>query len=375
MANIMDYIDWRGDLPFRYSPFNVVDNLILSQISYVNLHNIVPKINSCFDISLSDACTRYFYIHDMKKVMKDLSICKPCMLLKKVAQSRRYKNIRLSNYIDIVDEDHEEQFSAVLMKLSDGTYYVSFRGTDDTLIGWKEDFNMSYMDCIPAQVEAANYINLVCEDLNRKIRVGGHSKGGNLAIYSAIHCDDSIRDKIIAVYNNDGPGFTRDVIESSQYKNIEDKIFTIVPEQSVFGMLFDRREQYKVVKSSESGIMQHDAMTWQVFGADFEYIDDVAKLTKVVDDSIKSWIESLNNEEKAKFVEALYKVIKGTGIRKVSKLTSSKIKSAGIILKSYNSLDDETKEMVINVLNSLRIQYQRNFFSSFFRKKQARFNL
>ena len=140
-------------------------------------------------------------------------------------------------------------------------------------------------------------------------------------------------------------------------------------------MLFDRREQYKVVKSSESGIMQHDAMTWQVFGADFEYIDDVAKLTKVVDDSIKSWIESLNNEEKAKFVEALYKVIKGTGIRKVSKLTSSKIKSAGIILKSYNSLDDETKEMVINVLNSLRIQYQRNFFSSFFRKKQARFNL
>lgn len=369
MANIMDYIDWRGDLPFRYAPFNVVDNLILSQISYVNLHNIVPKIDSRFDISLSDASARYFYMHDVKKVMKDSSICGPCMLLRKMAQSRRYKNIRLSNYIDIVDEDHEEQFSAVLMKLPDGTYYVSFRGTDDTLIGWKEDFNMSYMDCIPAQVESVNYINLVCDDINRKLRIGGHSKGGNLAIFSAIHCDDSVRDKIIAVYNNDGPGFTKDVIESSQYKIIEDRIFTIVPEQSVFGMLFDRREKYKVVKSSESGIMQHDAMTWQVLGNDFEYIDDIAKSTKVVDDSIKSWVESLDNEERAKFVEALYKVIKDTGVRKVSKLTSSKIKSAGNILKSYNSLDNETKEMVVNVLKSLRIEYQRNIISSLFRKK------
>lgn len=369
MACIIDYIEWRGDIPFRYSPFNLVDNLILSQLAYVNLYNIVPRLGRDEEVSIEDACKMYFEIHDENKFDKNDVSSQAAFVMKKMAKSRRFKNIMISDYIDIVDETSEKQFSAVKIRLSDGTIYVAFRGTDDNIVGWKEDFNMSFMDCIPAQTEAVDYLNVVIEEDNKKkIRVGGHSKGGNLAIYASLYCRDSIKDKIINIYNNDGPGFNDNIINSDEYKEIENKITTIVPEGSVFGMLFNRRESYRVVKSSNTGIMQHDAISWQVIGTEFEYLKSLSKSAKVVDKSISNWVASINNDEREQFVNNLYKVIKEAGIRKASSITSSKIKSARKILKSYSSLDDKTKEMMMYIINALRIEYQKNFVGSIIKR-------
>ena len=211
MGNIMDYISWRGDLTFEQSKFNEVDNLILACFSYVNLDGI-PAVAEQKGIELKNLTEEFMKLHTMEELEADKSFIRlaPFMMLE-MAETNRFGNSVIRNYVNEIVTEAEQQFAAVEIVLEDGTSYVSFRGTDDTIIGWKEDFNLS-TGVVPAQERAVEYVRRVSENTSGMLRVGGHSKGGNLAIYGAVMCKEA-HEKIMEVYSNDGPGFSKEFSE------------------------------------------------------------------------------------------------------------------------------------------------------------------
>lgn len=347
MANMMDYLDWRGDLTFQQSEFNEVDNLLLAQLSYVDFEGIVPALGSPGSIMAKEASELFFQQHDEKELLASTSLLRMCpFVFKKMAQSRRFEAIKLSNYINTIDESLQKQFSAITIELDAQTLYVAFRGTDDTIIGWKEDFNMSYMSPVPAQIEAARYVDEAVGHQYTQIYFGGHSKGGNLAIYAAVNCSPSIRERIKTVFNNDGPGFDRKVIESQAYQEMRQRIRTIVPHSSIVGMLLEHEDQYMVVKSSQTGIMQHDAITWEVLGNRFVTVNNISGRSRLLEAALKSWIDKLDNKEREQFVETLYKVFDEVGVKNLTDLSRDKLKKMREIMKAFGSMAPENREVL-----------------------------
>ena len=253
MSNILDYLDWRGDICITASPFNKVDNLLLSELSYVNFDGILPGIEEDIWMTVKEAEQIFFSKYNKKEIYEERSfMAKAPLVLEKMAKAKRFQDMKLSCYVNQIDEEEEKQFSALVAECQDNTYFVAFRGTDDTLVGWKEDFNMSYILAVPSQLEAVSYLEKVAEKVRGKLRLGGHSKGGNLAVYAAVQCKEEIQERIIEIYNNDGPGFSKEMLISEPYNRVRERIWTIVPQTSVVGMLLEHEEEYLVTKSSQS---------------------------------------------------------------------------------------------------------------------------
>lgn len=354
MANVDDYLQWRGDLTFEQSGFNDVDNLILSQLAYVDWKGIIPKMGTKAGITLAAAADRFFEMNSDEELLKVKSfIAEAPFFMRRVAKTKRFKHVWMSEYIDNIDETAQKQISAFHATLGDGTVYIAFRGTDDTIVGWKEDFNMSFIMPVPSQIEAAEYVNRTVRFRSGKVRLGGHSKGGNLAVYSAVKAAPKIRRKIIDIYNNDGPGFNKEMIHSQEYQEMLPLIKSIVPEASIVGMLLEHGEDYKVVKSTGKGVMQHDAMTWQVMGADFETVADVSRKSRRLNEALSRWINGLNMEDRAKFVESVFSLITSSGAKNLSDLNADHFKSANHALKAYSHMDKETRAMMRRMLASL----------------------
>lgn len=244
MPNIFDYLKWR-DIPIEKIEQNEVDNLILSRISYFPFDGILDKGEK---ITLKEAYDRYLRkkkkTHFLQKEDKEL--------FEVISNSIRFKDIFISNYINKVDLLEEKQFSAITFFLPDDTIYVAFRGTDDTLVGWKEDLNMSYSEYIPAQEDAVKYLEDIARRNKLPLIVGGHSKGGNLAIYASAFCKESIKSRIMRIYNNDGPGFSKNVVENKKYKNIVEKIYTYIPQTSIIGRLLNHEGKATIIKSTQT---------------------------------------------------------------------------------------------------------------------------
>ena len=205
----------------------------------------------------------------------------------------------------------EQQFSAVEIVLDDGTSYISFRGTDDTIIGWKEDFNLS-TGVVPAQERAVEYMQRISDKASGMLRVGGHSKGGNIAVYAATFVSQEIKDRIINVYNNDGPGFCDDVIETPEYHEMIKKVHTYIPQSSVIGRLMNHREKYTVVESVQKGIMQHDLYSWQVLGTKFITLEEVTNGSEFVDKTIKEWLENVEPEKREQVIDVVFDILNAT---------------------------------------------------------------
>ena len=230
MSNVSDYLKWRGDLDFSQAPFNDVDNLILAQIAYVDFTDIVPAPGSIETITIAEAADTFFDTHDEKEIKKCKSfIGKAPYLLREAAATKRFGSLILTNYVDYVDGGKEEQFAAFHVRIDNRLTYIAFRGTDDTLVGWKEDFNMSFLSPVPSQKDAVRYIDTTVQRSEGKLILGGHSKGGNLAVYASVFARPSVKKRIITVYNNDGPGFDSDFVKHPDYLAILPKIKSIVP--------------------------------------------------------------------------------------------------------------------------------------------------
>ena len=323
MSNIIDYIEWRGDLSFSESPFNEVDNLIFTQLSYLDFSGIVPEaVDEA--VTLKYAWDRYSDIG-----RKPESVILPEELygmFNAMAETKRFSDIKLSGYISKTDELSEKQFAALVIDFGK-KIYVSFRGTDDSLVGWKEDFNMAFMESVPAQREAAKYLeNVMKKIFFCPVYVGGHSKGGNLSVYASMHLRSTQNRRVKKVYTNDGPGFLENVVTGKEYKNISEKIVSIVPEGSVIGQLLNHgRPDDIIVKNGSSMLRQHDPFTWEVKGAEFVHVESLNEHSKTADAVISSWLVKLDKNERESFVEAIYELMTVTDAKTLKDIVSDKL--------------------------------------------------
>lgn len=347
MANIIDYLEWRGDLSFASDSFNEVDNLILSNLSYLQLDGIVSSEINGSEITLSDLA--YQFMASKIPPSEYVNYYYPekiADLLIKAAKTARFQNIKLFGYVNHVDHQISNQFSAVVFSIACDEYFIAFRGTDNTVAGWKENLSMSFKDEVLAQKQAVSYVNRSISNLKGRFHLGGHSKGGNLAVYAATHMKSEIRDKVLDIYNNDGPGFHKSIIQSEGYQSLTDKVNTIIPKSSVVGMLLEHGENFKVIDSSGYGILQHDAFLWEVKGPNFVYNVELSKNCRDFDNTIRSWLDNLSMEQREHFIDALFEIIQATGAQTFNELSQEKFKVIDGMINKYRSMDSETQQLL-----------------------------
>lgn len=353
MANIFDYIDWRGDLDLTQDPFNEVDSLILSTVSYIDFELIETDLKT-EKATIREAGEQFNRLHADEKIKAGRLVPDSIFrLLDVMSRTPRFRDMILSDYVNQIDEEEEKQFSAITINLGDGSYYIAYRGTDDTIVGWKEDFNMSFIMPVPSQEAAVEYINSTCQYIRGRLYIGGHSKGGNLAIYSAVKCSERVRKKIDCVYNNDGPGFDVNMIKSAKYQAMLPLIKSIVPENSIVGMLLEHDEDYIIVKSSQSGLMQHDAMSWQVLGAFLVKAKKLSAQSRRLNKALSSWINSVDNERREEFVETLFGLLYASGAKNLSDVSADRLRSTREVIRQYAGLDKDSRTLIKNMLLSL----------------------
>lgn len=347
MPNIIDYLAWRGDVPFSCAAFNDVDNLILAQLSYLPLEKAgVP----CAGLSVRDIAP-LLEGHPDAFGFIDAQYNRDMLSL--MASGDRFGGVQLQGYSWQTDEEKELQFAGMTFLLPDATRYVAFRGTDNTLVGWKEDFNMAFCCPVPAQTEALQYLRAACEASDGPFRVGGHSKGGNLAVYASAYLPEKLQGRVLQVYSNDGPGMCREVIDSTEYQGIAGKIISILPEFSIIGMLMYEHRVSKVVESSASGLMQHSAFTWQVRRSGFAEVPGLKSASLKIDEVLDRWLFDMQEDERMELVEALYAALKQAELKTVEGMLTHRLKTAVSVLSAVRHFDHDTRHLVWDKLTRL----------------------
>ena len=333
MKNFLNYLQDNNN-SFKESSFNIVDSLVLAYLSYLHFPNTPTKLK---DLDIS----------------KTTKVKKNKEFIKRVVTSNRYKDIELCFYVEDTNDLIEKQFSAVTFLLPNNTMYISFRGTDSTLTGWKEDFNMAFMLPVPAQKEALNYVEKVTKLIPRKFYIGGHSKGGNLAVYAGCNLSNSLSTRIIKIYSHDGPGFIKEFLTTSNYQNIKDKIEKVVPSSSIVGMLLYTNEKYKIIKSSARGILEHDSFSWLVEDNNFIILKDLSDGTAYTNKVINDFISNLSKKEREIFIDSLFTVLKSTGLTTLDEISKNFIVKLPNILIAIYRLDDVNKKYILKTIKAL----------------------
>lgn len=368
MGKTMDYLHWRGDLSFSKDPFNDVDALILALLSYLPFKGIVPDIESRDDISLKETSNQYFS-NSPKTETKPSNINPTASssfdselleLLKVAGSCPRFSDIKLSRYDENTDFVIGRQFAAVTYTLHnlERSKVVAFRGTDNSLVGWKEDFELAYMEQIPAQESACKYLERTIGLFSSQFIVCGHSKGGNLAMYAGSHLNTTRQGRLTKIINFDGPGFDFSIVKKESFTHCEHKIFTYIPEESMVGMLLEPVGKRMVVSSSGRFMSQHNALNWEVERAKFlrGTLSDNAKL---LERTLKTWLTEISLPERAMFLEALFDILgasEGTALRFDPQENLKEIKN---ILIKYSKLDKKTKTLLSQVFDSLTTETRR----------------
>ena len=351
MANIFEYIGWRGDIPFSVSEFNEVDNLILSQICYTDFESIMTADD---DMTLSEVARIYFEVHSAQEVLEQNTFYKMApMVMKSAGESERFGNIKIRHYINFTSTLREEQYAAITYVLPDGTNYVAFRGTDNTIIGWKEDFNLSFMSETAGQKRAVEYVDYYFSGGNEKLILGGHSKGGNFAVYAGAFCKQEIQDRIINVYSNDGPGFRDEILERDGYKRILPKVISIIPEESLVGVLLANEFENHIVKSSAKGINQHNPMTWKVYGKRFVEIERRSEVSRIIDKTVRKVLEGLSAEDRASIIDAVFEGIDSAGVKTLNDISEGGLKHISDFMKYIKELPEEKQQEFSAVVKNL----------------------
>lgn len=308
MANVFDYLSWRGDLTFSQDPPNAVDALIFSGLAYVS-HGGWVEAEPNMPVPLREAAEAFLCREDCEdrvRVKNDLE------LLRAAAATVRFGETMLCMYRDLFIPEQETQFAAMTFLLDDGSLILAFRGTDQSLVGWKEDFNMTFQQTIPAQRLAVQYVRDVALEYAGPIRLGGHSKGGNLAVFAAARSSPMLQERIREVYNNDGPGFTKYLMGDPGYLAMVPRIQTYIPQSSVIGMLLEHEEPYTVIRSKTVGLLQHDLYSWEVLGRRFIPVQEITDSSQFIDATIKAWFADMTNQERNQLVDVMFTLL-GTG--------------------------------------------------------------
>ena len=338
--NFLTYLKWRGDLLVKDHPFNEVDALILTELAYIHFEGIVPKLEEESVISIREAAKRY-----QKSTVREMLYYRDKEnLFEELAMSQRFGDMTLCNYVSTLDVEAQQQFAAIHVNITPNLTFIAFRGTDSTVTGWREDFNMSYMMPVPAQQSAVDYVNKTAKGLFKKYWIGGHSKGGNLAIYAGVFCNPKIQKKIVKINSFDGPGFNRKMVDDASYRLIEDKISAYVPESSLVGMLMEHEEDYKVVQSSEFGLLQHEGFSWMVDRDAFVLANEVGEFSKSFSITLKNWLAGMSTEQRKGVVDAFFDVFVQADIQDFTEVADMDVKTAGALIKAVAKVPQEHRE-------------------------------
>ena len=343
MAGINTYIKEYGDKTFNEEKINEIDNVILSSVVYLNFDGIVPKNKK--SISLGEAGNIFLYKYNYFDVSK-LGIAQKVSykILKQIVNTKRYKDIQMYNYKYIWDTD--TQFGAVCFKVKKKFIYVAFEGTDNLLSGWKEDFQMAYEFPVPSQKLAVKYLNENIKIFDKNIIVGGHSKGGNLALVSSMYCKNRINKKIKQIYSNDGPGLKKEQIESENYSKIRDRLIHLVPNYSYVGVLL-RNDKFTVIKTNRKDFMVHAVSSWQVNKNEF-IRENLSSISDSFRNSLLKWLDEHDLNQREKMISTVFKTLEESGIKNLNDFFN--LKNAITVIRNVNNIDDETKKLVISLI-------------------------
>ena len=347
MSNVCEYVKWRGDLTLKQSKFNEIDALILTRLSYFPFDQLIQPNEEATVEELS----KRFEKADkstMKILWEDDNELFPLM-----GKSKRFGKMIVTQYVNKINAEQEKQFSATTVILPDNTIFVTYRGTDATIVGWKEDFNMCFKSHIASQKDAVEYLNTVSKKYKRPIRIGGHSKGGNLAVYAAMFTNPKIKKRIINIYNNDGPGFDDEIIKTREYKEILPKVHTYIPQSSVIGRLLNHEEKYTVVQSIQKGIMQHDLYSWQLEGKEFVCLEKVTNGSEIFDKTLKEWLVNITPEQRGIVIDTAFDILNTTEVEYFSELKKNWFLNIRLMLGRYKNLDDESKKVISEIVQKL----------------------
>ena len=333
--NILDYVDFRGDILFSERPLNEVDNLIFSELSYLELADIFGG-NTDTEFTISELCQIYTSLKDSL----DYPFSDPWPLLEKCAGSDRFGKVKVKYFVNEASKDLHSQFAAVTFIYGDEEIYIAFRGTDGNIEGWREGFSFSYLEETEGQRRAVEYLDYAALREQGNITVGGHSKGGNFAEYAAAFCDKSVRDRIIQVYSNDGPGFIDAVLGSDEYKAILPKTLKIIPEGSIVGSMLSGDETLKVIKGTTAGLIQHDPFYWSVKGTGFEPSERKGS-AEFMDKTLSRWIDEMKDGERQQFTDAVFETLDDSGISSLADLHKKSLKSLIAIHKAKKRMDPD----------------------------------
>lgn len=353
MANVYDYLRWRGDLTFEERPFNDVDNLLLSTLVYLDFSGIVPSEGDGGNLCLSDACHALIRKGHGDVTPFSRSLAKiNTLLVELLADSRRFGPVLLSAYEDMVDDSRDLQFAAFQADLPHAGTYVAFRGTDTTMIGWRENFMLSFT-VTEAQREAMRYLEraiIRVDQPNRSIRVGGHSKGGNLAEYAAANCPQHLRQRIVRVYSNDGPGMAPEVTPVDTHEVLGDTLRHIVPAYSVIGMLFARKTERRIiVPSSAQGIDQHNLTTWQVTRSGVEEVPELQPECMVLNHAIAKWADGIALDERERVIKDVFDALEASGATTFEQIAATP-DSLQRVVNALRTTDRHTREVAMALM-------------------------
>ena len=350
-TNVIDYLRWRGDLPLCRDPFNEVDALLLCAASYIDFTSVtrLASADPASAVSLEDALELVgegggqlgLSGFDYKPVLRQMSNCP------------RFEPVHVFAYENIHDEAQEMQFGALTFLLPDDTVFIAFMGTDQSMVGWKEDFNMSFLDAVPSQLRATEYAARIAASCpGRELRLGGHSKGGNLAVWAAAKLPEDLQRRVCAVYNNDGPGFSGDLMKTEGYRRMAGRILTLIPESSIVGVLMEHGD-YEIIDSSYYAVMQHEALSWVVVGNRFVRQEKRTAVGQLSDNVLREWFASMTPEERKAFVDALFDVLtKGGTITSLKDLPSG-LMGGATLLKSLVEAGEERRDSLAEGLHLL----------------------
>ena len=346
MANIIPYA-LNATEPVTAEDFTEADSLVLSALSYLQF----PQKSGAATwqgVRLHDLFRAEYFAELQGELHEDyihlLAVC---------ACSRRFRNIRVCGYRSQTDAEREQQFAAVSYRLSPTLGYVAFRGTDSSFIGWREDFNLALEAPVPSQAEAADYLEEAASHLPEQLMAGGHSKGGNLAVYAAATVSRVIRGRLCGVYSHDGPGFRSDTLAAPGFAEIRPIIHKSIPQGSIVGLLLSQDADYHIIRSNGKGFGQHNPFTWRVEGCSFDAMDEITVEAKLINGAIRGWLDSLSRTEYRQFIDTFFGLLESTEATTFNDIQLHRRALVPVILKAASALPLESRQFLRRQLYEL----------------------
>lgn len=340
--NFLTYAQTAFD-SFEERPFCAVDSLVFAWLSYLRLPGDMPELAGWQGLDVRELLRAECYqgmIGDLWDPEKSRA------LLEAVAASPRYRGVRVCGYRAVKDVSMTEQFAAMTFRFPAGFSYLSFRGTDSTIVGWKEGFNMAFRCPVPSQESAARYVDEAADAIDGPLLCGGHSKGGNLAVYGAAMCSDASGDRIERAFSHDGPGFVEEFLSGDAFAGLSGRIDKTLPQSSIFGMMFEAQEDYAIVESTEFSLLQHNPFSWVVDGCDFVYCERLSAGARYIDSSIREMLLAVGPAERERFVDALFSVFEATGAERFADIAGNLRESLPVMLQTAQGFDKDTRRFI-----------------------------